>query len=57
MPPGTPSGYAFQKQGSELPLPLTGTETLLKDRVGVYLLIKSELPLPLTGTETSSLSH
>jgi len=30
MPPETPSGYAFQKQGSELPLPLTGTETFLR---------------------------
>jgi len=36
---------------SELPLPLTGTETLLGAGYALRA-CRSELPLPLTGTET-----
>jgi len=45
------------KGKSELPLPLTGTETGLKSALKPrFLVIRSELPLPLTGTETKAIA-
>ncbi len=44
--------FTSREKGSELPLPLTGTETINKHSPILLRILWSELPLPLTGTET-----